>query len=116
SHPELRIGGIRINPASSGPSRASSFEKIQLKNIRTGEEKEISNLPENPKLSNISFSDDEKYIAFTHRSAYGISLWVAEVATMEARRLAGEINQVYGRSISWLPDNQLLVKGINPSR
>ena len=74
SHPELRIGGIRINPASSGPSRASSFEKIQLKNIRTGEEKEISNLPENPKLSNISFSDDEKYIAFTHRSADGISL------------------------------------------
>ena len=116
SHPELRIGGIRINPASSGPSRASSFENIRLKNIRTGEEKEISNLPENPKLSNISFSDDEKYIAFTHRSADGISLWVAEVATMEARRLAGEINQVYGRSISWLPDNQLLVKGINPSR
>lgn len=116
SHPELRIGGIRINPANSGPSRASSFTNIKLRNISTGEEKVVSNLPENPKLSNVSISDDEKYIAFTHRSADDISLWVAEVATMEARRLTGGVNQVYGRSVSWLPDNQLLVKGINPER
>lgn len=116
SQPELRIGGIRINPITSGPSRASSFENIKIKNIKSGEEKEITNLPNDPKLSNVSFSDDEKYIAFTHRSAEEISLWVAEVATMEARRLTGEVNQVYGKSISWLSDNQLLVKGTNPSR
>lgn len=116
SHPELRIGGIRINPATNGPSRASSFENITIKNIRTGQEKKISNLPADPKLSSISFSNDEKHIAFTHRSVDGISLWVADVQTMEARRITGEVNQVYGRSISWLPDNQLIVKGINPLR
>ena len=116
SHPELRIGGIRINPANSGPSRASSFENIKIKNINTGEEKQITRLPDNPKLSNISFSDDERYIAFTHRSADGISLWVAEVATMEARLITDNVNQVYGRSINWLPDNRLMVKGINPAR
>lgn len=116
AHPELRIGGIRINPANSGPSRASSFTNIKLRNIRTGEEKVISNLPENPKLGNVTLSDDEKYIAFTHRSADDISLWVAEVANMEARQLTGRINQVYGASVSWLPNHQLLVKGINPSR
>jgi dipeptidyl aminopeptidase/acylaminoacyl peptidase len=116
SHPELRIGGIRINPATNGPSRASNFENITIKNMRTGQEKKISNLPDDPKLSSISFSNDEKYIAFTHRSVEGISLWVADVQTLEARRLTGEINQVYGRSIGWLPDNQLIVKGINPLR
>ena len=33
SHPELRIGGIRINPAINGPSRSSGFDNIKVKNI-----------------------------------------------------------------------------------
>src|SRR5690554_2443566 len=108
SHPELKIGGIRINPATSGPSRSGSFENIKVKNIKSGEEREIKNLPSNPKLSNVSFSEDEKYLAFSHTTPTGISLWIAEIETLEARQITEEVvNQAYGQSIAWLPDNQL---------
>ncbi|HLW20872.1 MAG TPA: prolyl oligopeptidase family serine peptidase [Cyclobacteriaceae bacterium] len=117
SHPELKIGGIRINPATSGPSRSGSFENIKVKNTKTGVEQQVKGLPSNPKLSNVTLSDDEKYLAFSHTSPTGISLWVVEIASMEARRITEEVvNQAYGTSVAWLPDNQLLVKEVNPSR
>lgn len=47
----------------------------------------------------------------------GISLWVANLATKTAKPLTDEIiNDVYGTAFTWLPDNSLLVKAINPSR
>src|SRR5690554_5354856 len=117
SHPELKIGGIRINPATSGPSRSGSFENIKVKNIKTGLEQQVDGLPSNPKLSNVTLSDDEKSLAFSHTSPTGISLWVVELASMEARRITEEVvNPAYGTSVAWLPDNQLLVKEVNPSR
>jgi hypothetical protein len=42
AQPELRIGGIRINPATSGPSRSGSFFNVKIKNTRSGEEIQIS--------------------------------------------------------------------------
>lgn len=117
SHPELKIGGIRINPATSGPSRAASYENITIKNIGSGEKGEVKGLPENLKISNVSLSKDEEHIAFTHTSPEGISLWTADVATLQARQITDEVlNQVYGPSVVWLPGNKLLIKAINPER
>jgi len=114
---ELRIAGLRINPATSGQSRSGSIENIKIKNTRSGEERQITGLPDNPKLGSMTLSDDEKYLAFTHTSDAGISLWVADIATGEAKKLTGDIvNQVYGRSLDWLPDNRILIKAVNPNR
>ncbi|MBS9523498.1 S9 family peptidase [Litoribacter alkaliphilus] len=117
AQPELRIGGIRINPATNGQSRTSSFNNIKFKKIKDSEAQSLSGLPENPKLGNITVSQDEKHLAFTHNTGEGISLWVADLSTLEAKELASNIvNQVYGRSIQWLPDNKILVKAVNPNR
>lgn len=117
AQPELRIGGIRINPATSGQSRSATIEKIKIKNINSADEEEITGLPSNPRLGGMTLSADEKYLAFTNTSNTGISLWVADLTTKEAKKLTDElINQVYGRSISWLPDNRILVKANNPNR
>lgn len=117
SQPELRIAGIRINPAISGPSRASSFNNVKIKKARTGEEIQIKGLPSNAKMSSFSLSQDEKYLAFTHTEASGISLWIVDLSSYEAKRLTDPIvNQVFGNSIAWMPDNSILVKAVNPSR
>src|SRR5690606_31205820 len=117
AQPELRIAGIRINPAVSGQSRASSFNNIKIKKTRGGEDTQIKGLPSNARMSDFSFSQDEKYLAFANSEATGISLWVADLTTFEAKKLSEPIlNQVFGNSITWLSDNSLLIKAVNPSR
>jgi dipeptidyl aminopeptidase/acylaminoacyl peptidase len=117
AQPELRIAGIRINPAVSGQSRASSFNNIKIKKTRGGEETQINGLPSNARLSDFSFSHDEKYLAFANTEATGISLWVADLTSFEAKKLSEPVlNQVLGNSITWLSDNSLLIKAVNPSR
>ncbi len=117
SAPELRIAGIRINPAVSGPSRAVSFNNLKVKNTRNGGETQVKGLPPNPKMGGFAFSRDEKYLAFTQTETIGISLWVVDLSTFEARKLTEPIlNQVFGNSAVWLPDNTLLVKAVNPAR
>ncbi|MCH6199128.1 prolyl oligopeptidase family serine peptidase [Aquiflexum sp. LQ15W] len=114
---ELRIAGIRINPATNGPSRGGFVENVKLKNTRTGVEQDIKGLPANPKLGNFSLSKDEKFVAMTHTSNTGISLWVVDLTTMEAKKLTDEIvNGAYGNAITWTPDNKILLKAVNPSR
>lgn len=117
AQPELRIAGIRINPATNGPSRGGSVENVKLKNSRTGKEQDIKGLPANPKLGNFSLSKDEKFVAMTHTSNTGISLWVVDLTTLEAKKLTDEIvNSAYGNAITWTPDNKILLKAVNPSR
>ena len=117
AQPELRIGGIRINPATSGPSRSGSFFNVKIKNTRSGEETQITGLPQNPKMSGFSLSQDEKYLAFTQTESTGISLWVVDLSTFEAKKLTEPmVNQVFGNSVSWMPDNSILIKAVNPSR
>lgn len=117
AQPELRIGGIRINPAISGPSRAGGFTNIKIKKTRSGEEIQIKGLPSNPKMNGFSLSLDEKYLAFTQTELNGISLWVVDMTTYEAKKLTEPIlNQVFGNSVAWLPDNSIVIKAVNPSR
>lgn len=117
AQPELRIGGIRINPAISGPSRAGGFTNIKIKKTRSGEEIQIKGLPSNPKMNGFSLSLDEKYLAFTQTELNGISLWVIDMTTYEAKKLTDPIlNQVFGNSVAWLPDNSIVIKAVNPSR
>ncbi|MBS4072215.1 MAG: S9 family peptidase [Algoriphagus sp.] len=117
AQPELRIGGIRINPAISGPSRAGGFTNIKIKKTRSGEEIQIKGLPSNPKMNGFSLSLDEKYLAFTQTESNGISLWVVDMTTYEAKKLTEPIlNQVFGNSVAWLPDNSIIIKAVNPSR
>lgn len=117
AQPELRIAGLRINPATSGPSRSGSVENIKIRMTRSGEEILIKGLPANAKMTGFSLSKDDKYVAFTQTEAKGISLWVIDLATYQASKLTDNIlNEVMGGSVAWTPDNQILIKAVNPSR
>ncbi len=39
----------------------------------------VEGLPENPKLSNFTWSPDEKKIAMTHTSETGVELWFLDI-------------------------------------
>lgn len=117
SSPELRIAGTRINPQTSGSSRRGTFNDITFRKTKSGEEQKVSGLPSNPKLGDFSLSKDEKYLAFTQEETNGISLWVADLTTFEAKKLTDPIlNGVLGTDIIWMSDNSIVFRAVNPSR
>jgi len=117
AQPELRIAGLRINPSTTGPSRAGGYTNLKIKKTATGEEIQVTGLPSPAKMSGFTFSLDERYLAFTQTEAKGISLWVVDLSTHTAKALTGPIlNQVLGNSMAWLADNSLLIKAVNPAR
>lgn len=117
AQPELRIAGLRINPSTSGPSRAGGSINLKIKKTATGEEIQVTGLPSPAKMSGFTFSMDERYLAFTQTEAKGISLWVVDLSTYTAKAVTGPIlNQVLGNSMAWLADNSLLIKAVNPAR
>jgi dipeptidyl aminopeptidase/acylaminoacyl peptidase len=117
AQPELRIAGIRINPRTSGPSRAGGSTNLVLKKTATGEEIQVKGLPAKPKMNGVTFSPNEAYLSFTQTEDDGISLWIVDLKTYEAKKLTDPIlNQVQGNSVAWLSDTSLLIKAINPAR
>lgn len=111
SAPESRLAGMRINPATNGPSRSSYYNNLKLKKVSNADEFQVKGLPQQAQLSNISWSPDEKYVAFTNTRANGIELWLADLSTKEARKLTeAVINDAYsGRPFEWLSDSKTLV-------
>src|SRR5690606_20905550 len=75
ARPELRIAGLRIDPANYTRSRQRYINNIYLK--KTGEPKEykIAGLPADLAASSISWSPDDKKIAFIHTTATKADLY-----------------------------------------
>lgn len=118
SQPELRLAGLRINPASNGQSRSSAYTAIKLKSVTAGSEHTFNGLPADPQLADITWSPDESKIAFTHTSPKGIELWVADLKTLQANRLSNfYLNDTYSRAFIWTPKgNTLMAKFIDDHR
>jgi dipeptidyl aminopeptidase/acylaminoacyl peptidase len=112
---EMRLGGLRINPVTNISSTISYFNNLKIRKISAQDEIQVSGLPQNPRIANISMSPNEKKIAFTHTTDKGVELWVLDVETAQATRLTGAIiNANMGNPISWLNDNENLLVRLLP--
>jgi dipeptidyl aminopeptidase/acylaminoacyl peptidase len=109
---ELRLGGLRINPVTNISSSTTYINNLKIRKIKDKNEIQVANLPENPKIAFVSWSPDEKKIAFSHTVANGVELWVIDVATAKATKLTdSRVNANLGNPFSWYKDNQnILVK------
>ena len=115
---EMRLGGLRINPVTNISSTTTYSNNIKLRKIKDKAETQVSGLPENAKISNISWSPDEKKIAFSNTSETGVALWVVDVASAKAKKLTEDsVNANLGNPFSWYNDNEnILVKMLLENR
>jgi hypothetical protein len=58
AQPRYRLAGLRLNPATNGPSRQSSMVKLALEPSTGGAEQLIAGLPPNLRASSIQWSPD----------------------------------------------------------
>ena len=118
SEDELRLAGLRINPKTNINSRTRFYTNLKLFDPQEKKELTIQNLPQNPKISNINWSPNYNYIAFTHTTQTGNQLWVIDYKKQSAKQLTEAIvSGNMGTTLAWMPDESaLLVKTLPEDR
>ncbi|MNU39894.1 Prolyl oligopeptidase family protein [compost metagenome] len=117
AQPELKLAGLRINPKTFSDSRFSFGQKLWLMNVADGKERQISGLPGSLSIASLTWSPDQKWLAFNQvDAATGANeLWLVDVAGGSARRLVAGLNTVLGSGYQWLPDSRGLVVFTRPA-
>lgn len=106
---ELRLAGLRIDPANGGPSRQTYNKGFKIMNIDGTNSRVINGIPEEPALGFPVWSPDGTKFFFTNTRETTIELWLCDVATAEARKIDEDINMTFGNSISWLSDSKRIL-------
>lgn len=112
ARPELRIAGLRINPANFAPSRQAFITGLYLKNSKTDKEYKISGLPSPLFAGSVSWNGNDKKIAFTNTTDNRVDLYIIDVATQKAVKVNKTALNTISGSYSWYDDHTLLYRGI----
>ncbi|GAB3998372.1 S9 family peptidase [Spirosoma daeguense] len=116
SQPELKLAGLRLNPANTGPSRARYVTGLKLRKLTDKAEKAIAGLPASPKISYVQWSPNDAKIAFANSTDSRIDLYVIDVATATAQKVGSlALNATLGVPYRWLSDNKGLVARTVPA-
>lgn len=116
AQPELRLAGLRINPANNGSSRSGNISGIRATNLKTGEEITLEGMHENARIQNVQWSPDGTKIAFTQHDQSDITLWVIDLATATARQISDlAVNDAIGNPFVWIRNGSKILFKVIPS-
>ncbi len=117
ARPELRLAGLRLDPATNGPSRATTYTGISFQPITGGPARRVTGLPADARILHHRFSRDSRHFAFTLVRDTGVELWLADLATARARPLTGPVlNAVFDEGFAWLDADTLVVLRVPAGR
>ncbi len=115
AEPELRLGGLRLSPRNSGPSRRRPAAGLELVRIADGATRAVRGLPSVARIGEVRWSPDSSHVAFTQTLPERIELWVLSVATGEARRVTDRALNLAARVWPiWSADGRSLVCALIP--
>lgn len=114
---EMKLAGLRINPVTNVLSAENFFNKISLKKIADDKEfTDFKGMPENPALSNVTFSPDNKKLAFTQTDATGTALFVLDLTTMQVTQLTSYVlNATMDAPFKWFRNSDRLLISTLPA-
>jgi len=120
SQEELRLGGLRIDPKTNIGSRVNYFNNVEVKSMKEkgAEISEVSGLPKNPRITNFTWSPDQKKLALTNTTSSGVEVWILDLPTSSASKITEpSVNANMGDVINWFEDGSaVLVKMISKDR
>jgi dipeptidyl aminopeptidase/acylaminoacyl peptidase len=110
--PEVRVAGLRLNPANFSRSRQNYITGLALRNTKTGKEATLTGMPLGKNLGNISWSPGQTHIAFTNTEADKVSLYVINVSKGTVSKVnKTPINATLGTIFTWVDEQTLLYTG-----
>src|SRR5690606_35990972 len=115
---ELRLAGMRIHPHTWSRSAWSFGTGLSLRDVDGERERPVEGLPAELAIASIAWSPDQRYLAFSQvdNSAGEVQLWLVDVASASARRLAKQpLNAIAGSGFTWMPDSSALLATLRPA-
>ena len=115
---EMRLAGLRINPFTNISSTVTYLTNLKVRKLKGTTEEQVKGLPANPRIANLTWSPDEKSIAFTHATSTHIEAWILDLTTNTARKLSEmALNANLGNPLTWFKDgSSLLVRKLPTNR
>ncbi len=115
---EMKLGGLRVNPITNISSTVTYINNLKLRKVAEKVEKQVTGLPENARITYVSWSPNEKKIAFTNTTNKGVELWIIDVASASAKKITSDnLNANLGSPFNWMKDNEnLLIKVLPQNR
>jgi dipeptidyl aminopeptidase/acylaminoacyl peptidase len=118
SRKEMRLAGLRIDPATNIGSRTTYFNNMRIKHIGGDDQtdKQISGLPAKTKITGFRWSPDYSKIAFTNTSEKGVELWVVDIASASAKKLTDAVVNANMRdAINWFSNSKSILINLLPA-
>ncbi|QWT87217.1 S9 family peptidase [Chryseobacterium sp. PCH239] len=107
SQNEMKLGGLRINPVTNISSSMIYSNNLNIRKFNDKNEIQVKNLPSHSKIAYVSFSPDEKKLAFTNTTSKGVELWIVDMETASAKKItADNLNANLGMPYIWYNDSQ----------
>lgn len=118
SKEELRLGGLRIDPKTNIGSRVTYYNNVKLKQLgkKNNDILQVKDLPQNPKLTNFTWSPDQTKIALTNTTSEGVEVWILDLETITVSKITdAKVNANVGDVINWFEDSKSLLVKMVPS-
>ncbi len=116
----MKLAGIRINPRNNMASDLKFENNLKVRKVVCDdglwEPVQVKGLPQNLRISEKTFSPDEKLLAFTNTTDTDVELWVLDIAKAEAKRVATGLNGYLDNAFIWLKDSKSLLIWSLPSK
>lgn len=109
AQPELKLAGVRINPATFGGSRQTEYTGVSVMDIAKSQSVEVTGLPENGVIVRASFSPNAKQVVLAVEQTDGIYLYSFAPEQPVADKMSDrKVNGTRGIDIRWLNDDTFL--------
>jgi dipeptidyl aminopeptidase/acylaminoacyl peptidase len=113
AQPELKLAGMRINPANFGLSRERYTTGITIKHLANQQQLPVTGLPADARIGDVIWSPSGKQIAFAVTSRDAITLWTASISTGVAHIASQrQLNNIWDNSYTWLDEERLLMLAV----
>ncbi len=113
---EMRLGGLRIDINTNISSTVTYIDNLKVRKIKDRDEIQVKGLPENARITYLTWSPDQSKIAFTNTTPNGVELWVVDIKSAQAIRLSDAVlNANLGNPITWFKDSQHILANVIPS-
>ncbi|MEI6752490.1 MAG: prolyl oligopeptidase family serine peptidase [Paludibacter sp.] len=112
---EISMGGLRVNPVTNISSSINYVNNLKVRKVSESNEIQVKGLPANPRITFITWSPDEKKVAFTITAENGVELWVLDIASAHATRLTDAVvNANLGNPLNWYRNSKALLVRLLP--
>lgn len=105
--PELKIAGLRINPANYTRSRQASINSFTLRQVTGGKDFKITGLPSPLYAGEVDWNPAGTKFAFTHATNNRVDLYIVDAVTQKAVKVNKSALNTINESFQWYDNNTL---------